>query len=277
MYHSSFTETAVVPPLKELPGSTKSMPQLDTYPQSDSFQQRLSIVIPVYNHQQMIRQVVLDTLKLEVPVIVVDDGSTDESRSRIQDIPGIRILGHKRNKGKGAALRTGFSAAAEIADWAATIDADGQHDPTELRSLFRAVPDDCRPIVLGIREEMGSREVPWTSRFGREFSNFWVWIAGGRKVADSQNGFRIYPLPESLQLNVVSSRYQFEVEILVKAMWSRLPIVEVPISVNYCPGEQRISHYRPFVDFLRNSAVFNRLIWKRILRAFHLPISYKTF
>jgi len=225
----------------------------------------------------MIRQVVLDTLKLEVPVIVVDDGSTDESNSRIQDIPGIRVLAHKRNQGKGAAIRTGFAAAAEIADWAATIDADGQHEPAELVSLFQAVPDSCRPIVLGVRKEMASREVPWTSRFGRGFSNFWVWIAGGRRVADSQNGFRIYPLPESLHLNVASSRYQFEVEILVKAMWRRLPIVEVPISVDYCPGEQRISHYRPFIDFLRNSAVFNRLIWQRILRLFYMPKSGKTF
>jgi glycosyltransferase involved in cell wall biosynthesis len=214
----------------------------------------------------MIRQVVLEALKLGVPVFVVDDGSTDQSRSRIQDIHGIRILEHSRNRGKGAALRTGFAAAAEVADWAATIDADGQHDPAELSRMFHAAPVEYRPIVLGTRENMGNREVPWTSRFGREFSNFWVWIAGGKKVADSQNGFRIYPLPEILDLDVVSRRYQFEVEVLVKAMWSNIPIVEHNISVNYCPGERRITHYRPFIDFMRNSAVFNRLIWQRVMK-----------
>lgn len=238
---------------------------------SGSFEHKLSIVIPVYNHQHMIRQVVLDALKLEVPVFVVDDGSTDESMARIQDISGIRILSHGRNHGKGAALETGFQAACQVADWAATMDADGQHDPCDLARLIRAVPNGSRPIVLGTRKGMSHKEVPWTSRFGRGFSNFWVRLAGGDKVADSQNGFRIYPLPEVLDLGVVSRRYQFEVEVLVKAMWKNIPIVEQQISVDYCPGGKRISHYRPFTDFLRNSAVFNRLIWQRILRS--LPIN----
>jgi hypothetical protein len=107
--------------------------------------------------------------------------------------------------------------------------------------------------------------VPWTSRFGREFSNFWVRMSGGPSVADSQSGFRAYPLPECLHLDVRARRFQFEVEILVKASWSRLPVVEVPVRVSYTPGSHRISHFHPFYDFLRNTGLFSRLITYRIL------------
>ena len=84
-------------------------------------------------------------------------------------------------------------------------------------------------------------------------------------MADSQSGFRIYPLPESLNLKVTSRRFQFEVEILVKAGWEKLPVIEVPVSVSYAPGKERISHFRPFIDFLRNTFTFTRLITQRIL------------
>ena len=84
-------------------------------------------------------------------------------------------------------------------------------------------------------------------------------------MADSQSGFRIYPLPEALNLSVAAQRYQFEVEILVKAGWQKRPVIEVPISVRYAPGKERISHFRPFIDFLRNSGTFTRLISRRIL------------
>ena len=84
-------------------------------------------------------------------------------------------------------------------------------------------------------------------------------------MADSQSGFRIYPLPESLKLNATARRFQFEVEILVKAGWEKLPVIEVPVSVSYAPGKERISHFRPFIDFLRNTCTFSRLIIQRIL------------
>jgi hypothetical protein len=113
---------------------------------------------------------------------------------------------------------------------------------------------------------MVGRDVPWTSRFGRKFSNFWVRCAGGPALSDTQSGMRIYPLPEAARLEVRARRFQFEVEILVKAGWAGIPVVEAPVGVSYRPGMERISHFRPFVDFCRNSAAFSRLICQRIFR-----------
>jgi len=224
-----------------------------------------AVIIPVYNHEHGVVDVVKKSLKLNLPVFVVDDGSTDSSYETIRDYPGINLLRHAENRGKGAALITGFLEAEKIAEWAITIDADGQHDPQDALDLMAAIPENERPLVVGTRQGMVGKKAPWTSRFGRKFSNFWIILAGGPPMADSQSGFRIYPLPEVLKLNVAARRYQFEVEVLVKAGWEKRPVIEVPISVSYAPGKERISHFRPFIDFLRNAWTFTRLITRRIL------------
>lgn len=225
---------------------------------------RFAIVIPVFNHGPLIGAVVDKAQRLGLPVIVVDDGSTDSGCDHLKDIGGVDLLQHKQNKGKGAALITGFKWASEIADWAITIDADGQHHPRDALEMINAIPEDARPIVVGLRQGMAGAAVPWTSRFGRKFSNFWVRLSGGPKMADSQSGFRIYPLPECLNLDVKARRFQFEVEILVRAVWVDIPVIEVPVQVSYAPG-QRISHFRPWVDFWRNTCTFYRLITRRLL------------
>lgn len=221
---------------------------------------RVAVVIPVYNHAGKVAHVVREALKLHLPLFVIDDGSTDASYERIKDIPSITIIRHEVNRGKGAALMTGFAAAATQADWVVTIDADGQHHPENTGDLLRAVPPGERPIIVGKREGMGERNVPWTSRFGRTFSNFWVRICGGPKIHDTQSGFRLYPLPEALHLNVRGRRFQFEVEILVRAKWHGMPVLETPVRVTYDAPDERVSHYRGFVDFLRNSGTFSRLM-----------------
>ena len=195
------------------------------------------------------------------PVIVVDDGSTDATARMLENLPGIHVLRHPVNQGKGAALITGMHAAAGMADYAITIDADGQHDPADARTLMAAIGDRRRAIVVG-RRLMDA--APWTSRKGRAFSNFWVWAAGGGRLTDSQSGFRIYPIADTLRLEVQARRYQFEVEVLVRAAWQGIPIVEAPICAAYGSTLPRISHFRPFIDFLRNSRTFSRLIIKRV-------------
>ena len=225
---------------------------------------RAVIIIPVYNHEATIRNVVKAAQKLGLPVLVVDDGATDASYDRIKDIPDIRILRHPVNQGKGAALMTGFAEASRIADWAITLDADGQHDPLDAEQMIRSISTGERALIIGARQGMTGDTVPWTSRFGRHFSNFWVYAAGGPMVADSQSGFRIYPLPETLNLNVVARRFQFEVEVLVKARWNNMLVKEVPVSVNYGSSGVRVSHFRPCIDFIRNSQTFTRLIFQRI-------------
>jgi len=229
---------------------------------------RCAIVIPVYNHEATVAGVVRQCLELGYPVFVVDDGSTDSTYAKIQDIPGAVILRHSLNRGKGAALLTGFAEAAKSADWAVTLDADGQHQPADIPKLLTAVLEGKRPIVVGRREGMQAEHVPWASRFGRKFSNFWVRAAGGPAVSDTQSGMRLYPLPETLNLPVRARRFQFEVEVLVKAGWYGIPVKEAPIHVSYAPKAERISHYRGFVDSMRNSVAFTRLIFGRF---FFLP------
>ncbi len=169
--------------------------------------QRFVILIPVHNHPARLAEVLHGALRLGLPVLVVDDGSTDDTPAVLDGFPQIRRLRHPTNRGKGAALLTGFAAAAADADWAITLDADGQHDPADIDKLMDAIPAGERPLVVGCRAGMEGPNTPWTSRFGRGFSNFWIRCAGGHRSSDSQSGFRIYPLPEVLQLGCRARRW----------------------------------------------------------------------
>ena len=183
---------------------------------------------------------------------------------------GITTLHHTVNKGKGAAMLTGLRAAHEAGcNLAITLDGDGQHNPEDAWNLLDTVQDGKRCIVIGMRQGMVKKKnVPWTSRFGREFSNFWVWVSGGPLLEDSQSGFRLYPIRETLELEVKAQHYQFEVEVLVKARQHGIEIREAPIGVVYQTKGKRVSHFRPWLDFWRNSTTFTRLIFARIFRMF---------
>jgi len=227
---------------------------------------RAAVLIPVYNHGAQVGAVIERARPLGLPIFVVDDGSTDGTPQVLHGLEGITVLRHPVNRGKGAALLTGMAAAAPSCDYALTLDADGQHNPADGQALLAIARQGERALVVGKRQGMAGENVPWTSRFGRGFSNFWVWASGGPWIADSQSGFRLYPLPEILELDVQARRYQFEVEVLVRAQQSGIAIVEVPVSVVYQPKGVRVSHFRPWRDFLRNSATFCRLICSRLFR-----------
>jgi glycosyltransferase involved in cell wall biosynthesis len=225
---------------------------------------RFAVVIPVYNHSRTLTAVVTKALSLKCPVFVVDDGSSQDIILKDKDFPGVTLLRHQVNQGKGAALMTGFRAALDVADFAVTIDADGQHHPEDALGLIAAIAPGQRPIVVGHRTLMDPSNTPWTSRFGRKFSNFWVRMAGGPKVSDTQSGFRIYPLPEVLNLDLAAGGYQFELEVLVKAARRKVPVIEENVRVTYPPEGRRISHFDPLGDFWRNSKMFARLITRRV-------------
>ncbi len=233
---------------------------------------KAAIIIPVYNHALHVGEVIEQALALRLPLIVVNDGSTDTTPALLEEMarrrPGITLLHHPDNQGKGAAICTGFAAAMGLGcDWALTMDGDGQHRPQDASRLLAAGDNGQRCIIVGTRQGMeAARNVPWTSRFGRHFSNFWVWVAGGPALADSQSGFRLYPLPEAMALPVRARRYQFEVEILVRARLAGIAVREVPVPVVYQERGERVSHFHPWLDFMRNSATFSRLIFARILR-----------
>lgn len=224
---------------------------------------RFVIVIPVYNHGPAVEAVISRAKEPGADIIVVNDGSTDDTAARLEQIPGICVITHARNAGKGAAIQTGLTEAARMADYAVTLDADGQHNPIDAMALMAAVADCGRSLIVGCRTGMDQPHIRYGSRMGRRFSNFWVWVCGGPKLSDSQSGFRAYPLPEALHWGAVCNRFDFEVEILVQARRCGVPVVEVPVGVHYLPADQRISHFRPGVDFLRNARVFTRLMGRR--------------
>ena len=227
---------------------------------------QFAVVIPVYNHESGIKAVVEKAVGLGLPVYVIDDGSTDATPALLGSLPGITVLHHSVNLGKGAALMTGFTEAARTADFAITIDGDGQHDPADAAALMAPLKSGVPALVIGRRENMlDDTRIQWTSRFGRKFSNFWVWLSGGPLLSDSQSGFRIYPIHEILSIKSRARRFQFEVEIVVLAHWKGIRIIEVPVNVSYPPKGERISHFRPFVDFWRNAGTFARLITLRVL------------
>lgn len=227
---------------------------------------QFSFVIPVYNHASSLASVLDGCIKLGLPVIVVDDGSTDGITEVLARYDKITVIRHMRNSGKGEAILSGLKEASKIADFAVTIDADGQHVPGDAVRMMESIKEGERPIVIGARKNMLDDEtIPWTSRFGRNFSNFWVRLSGGPMLTDTQSGFRIYPIKEILGLKSRARRFQFEVEILALANWNKIPVYEVPVSVVYPEPGKRVSHFRPFVDFLRNSSTFTRLIAMRLI------------
>jgi glycosyltransferase involved in cell wall biosynthesis len=235
-----------------------------------------AFVIPVYNHARNIEQVTLAARASGAPVIVVDDGSTDETKDKVAGLAGVTLVRHAENRGKGEAILTGLATAAAPpiqARFAVTVDGDGQHNPDDARQLLAALwqqgqpePESC--LVLGNRRGMDQSHVPWTSRAGRRFSGFWIWASGGPALADSQSGFRVYPVTETLALPTRARRFEFEVEVLVHARRARIPIHEVSVTVAYNPPGGRVSHFRPWRDFGRNSLTFTRLIAGRLVPSF---------
>jgi len=177
-------------------------------------------------------------------VLVVDDGSTDETAERAREA-GAEVLRHPRNRGKGQALLTGFRAAAERGARAAvTVDADGQHPPDEaLKVALHPAPSDA--LVLAVRDLVRDG-APRANRFSNGFSNVWMSWFARRRLSDTQCGLRRYPLPATLELGLLGSRFELEAEVILRAARRGIPLVEVPVRVLY--PEQRTSHFRSARD-----------------------------
>ncbi len=227
------------------------------------------VLIPVYNHGTTLRRVVKGVLAQGFPCLVVDDGSTDQGIATIEDLDCYRHV-LPENRGKGAAILAGAGIARQHGfDSVITIDADGQHHPEDIHVLVRAA-SECRPcMVIGERTGMEGPGVPASSRFGRKFSNFWIRLECGAELPDTQSGFRLYPLEVLLDLPFRCRRYDFEVEVIVRAVWAGIPVKSVPVSVTYAQKGERVSHFRKFADNLRLTLLHTWLVLRALWPAPH--------
>jgi glycosyltransferase involved in cell wall biosynthesis len=207
---------------------------------------RACAIVPAYNAAQTIGVVVDGLRSLHVPILVVDDGSTDGT-SAVAESCGAVVLTHERNRGKGDAIRTGL-ARAELdgMNVAVTVDADGQHPAESARSVL-AASDDARALVLGVRN-LEHDGAPSRNRFGNAVSNFFLSYFAGRPLQDTQCGLRRYPVLETLSLGARAHGFAFEGEIVLRALGAGLPLVEIPIAVVYPPEDERRTHFRGVVD-----------------------------
>ena len=207
-------------------------------------------VIPSYNNGGTVADVVRGVLRQGLPVLVVDDGSTDGTAGALTDLP-VHVLRHTRNRGKGRALKTGLEEARRLGyRFALTLDADGQHDPEDIPALVAAAGD--RTLVIGSRN-LTAEGMPSGNTFANRFSNFWFTVQTGRKLPDTQTGFRVYPLEDLPSLKLLTARYEAELTLLVFSAWKGVKLVPVPVRVYY--PEDRVSHFRPFADFFRISVL----------------------
>jgi len=220
------------------------------------------VVIPAYNEGATVRDVVARACQQCANVIVVDDGSTDETVEVLAGLD-IAVLRNEQNKGKADSLWRGFQLAlGQGAVGVITLDADGQHAPEEIPSFIAASLNNPEAFLIGARRPMQRRASRWRYLANR-IADFWISWAAGRPIEDSQSGFRFYParLLRGLTLkHGPKQSFVFESEVLIDAARRGTQCLPVPISVAPRFGA-RASHFRPVVDILR----ITRMVSWRIL------------
>ena len=213
---------------------------------------KICIIIATYNNQNTVVGVIEEVLTYNKNVIVVNDGSTDATHTLLSELTQITLIDYAQNRGKGHALLLAFRKAHLLGfTHAITIDSDGQHEPKNILDLTaRLAIEDDNVLLMGARN-MAQDGIPKKSSFGNKFSNFWYRVETGIKLSDTQTGFRAYPLEPISRLKFYTTRFEFEIEIIVRLAWLGVEVKEVPVLVNY--PENRVSHFRPFKDFTRIS------------------------
>jgi glycosyltransferase involved in cell wall biosynthesis len=196
-------------------------------------------------------------------VIVVDDASADGTADVLEGLPVI-VLRNEQNCGKAASLLRGAGEAIERgASAIVTLDGDGQHSPEDIPSLLKAYRAMPGSIVIGARLHHRAK-IPPSRYWANRFANFWIRLASGYSIADTQSGFRVYPVRLLQTAKVGSSRahsFVFESEILIEAARHGVFATCVPISVVYS-ARTRASYFRPVVDIAR----ITRMVAWRLLR-----------
>jgi len=212
----------------------------------------LFVIIPAFNADRTIAQVIHGCVSV-VPrenIIVVDDGSTDKTRTLVEQ-SGATIIVHENNRGKGAALRSGFSAALKYGcDAVITLDADLQHDPTYIVKFLELIKkDEDWGIIIGSRWRSGTK-MPLDRRLSNRITSFLISIRTGQKIPDSQSGYRLIKRDVLEKVVIKENRFMAETELLLKASSNGFNIGTVHIPTIYAQEGSHISKFRDTLQFI---------------------------
>lgn len=234
------------------------------------------VLIPTYNNAKKLESVLQDVLKYTSHLIVVNDGSTDNTLSILEKYPQVDLLNIEQNQGKGNALRKGFKYTLDKGfQYAITLDSDGQHFAKDIPTFLEKIEKEPNSLIVGARN-MDQSHIPGKSTFGHKFSNFWFRFETHIDLPDTQSGYRLYPLEVLNKIKFFTKKFEFEVEVIVKAAWKDVNVTYVPVQVFYPEEEERITHFRPLQDFTRISILNTYLVTLALL--YYKPmLLYKAF
>lgn len=232
---------------------------MQNVPKPATIQERMQqlgccVLIPTYNNEKSLARVLQDVLDYTTNIIVVNDGATDNTKEILKGFPEVEQIHFEKNQGKGKALKSGFKKALEKGyQFSITMDSDGQHFAEDIPIFLDALEEEPNKNILYIgARNMNQADVPGKSSFGNKFSNFWFWFETGTWLQDTQCGFRLYPLREIDKLRLYTPKFEFEIEVIVKAAWQGTLVKNVPVKILY-DDVDRVSHFRTVPDFTRIS------------------------
>lgn len=219
---------------------------------------KIYIVIPVFNESSVIAQVIQDIKKSGyMHIIVVDDGSMDATYSNSR-LEGVVTLRHKINRGKGAAVKTGITAATLLdAEIIVTMDGDGQHNPADIEKLITPILDGTADVVLGSRL-ITTKDMPFIKVIANKIGNLVTLLLYGLHVSDSQSGFRAYSKYAVSKIDIKADKYEYDSKVLREIKNNRLRYVEVPIDVLYTEYSMGKVHKQGFVNGIKTLV---RMVW----------------
>ena len=237
---------------------------------------KLCVLIPTYNNEKTIRQVVQSVLMYCFHVIVVNDGSTDKTTDILTSFGDkITVLSYPENKGKGYALKTGFCEARKRGfRYVLTLDSDGQHFADDIPNFIHHIQQHPDALLIGSRN-LNQPNMKQGSLFANKFSNFWVRVQTGYNLPDTQTGYRLYPIEKMKYLLPFCTRYEAEVELLIRCAWKGIKLIPIPVQVFYPAREERVSHFRPQRDFIRISLLNTVLCFFAVFYGYPSLLFYK--
>jgi dolichol-phosphate mannosyltransferase len=219
---------------------------------------KILVLIPAFNAEKTIPSLI-DQISAFIPgkdILIVDDGSTDKTFQLAKE-SGANCLQHKKNKGKGEALKTGFEYVVEQGySGVITLDADLQHDPKFIPEFIREAENGTLDVLVGTRH-IELKTMPFSRWLTNNVTSIIVSILGDTKVRDSQSGYRYISTEVLRSFKLSTKKYEFESEILIKAGRKGFKIAPVPISTIYHGSKSFIN---PLVDTGR----FIKLMWKSL-------------